>query len=73
MPHLDPGLLEAFDQYLRERERSRLSAETYRRDVHLFATWFEEANGAHPTLASITTTDLREYKQHLKRWRSCGR
>ncbi|MCP3962085.1 MAG: site-specific integrase [bacterium] len=66
MAHPLPDPLPAYAAFFEERERSPLSIETYLLDLRHFARWFDEANGEPWTPGRTTTTDLREFKQHLR-------
>ncbi|MBN2147995.1 MAG: tyrosine-type recombinase/integrase [Anaerolineales bacterium] len=58
-------ILQAFETYLQNQDRADLTVKGYRSDVLHFIRWFEQTNGETFTLAGVTPTDVREYRQHL--------
>ena len=62
------GAKNPFTLFLKHLEAEGRSANTincYRLDLAGFADWFLHSNGSDVSLASITPTDMRLYKQHL--------
>jgi site-specific recombinase XerD len=59
-------LMTEFEQYLRERYRSPLTARGYGADARQFAAWLEQVNKAAFNLSAVTPSDIREYRQHLQ-------
>jgi integrase/recombinase XerC len=58
--------LEAFLAALRGREASAHTLAAYRRDLTGFAAWFEGHVGTPCTLATITPTDVRDFRAQLR-------
>ena len=56
---------DAFFQYLESQDRSPLTVRGYRQDLAHFERWFVKTNGETCTLAAITPSDVRTYRQHL--------
>lgn len=54
-----------FATYLRGQDRSVKTIRSYLSDLHQFATWFEQTNGAPVTPQTVTPSDLREYRQYM--------
>ncbi len=57
--------LERFTHFLRQAERSPHTIANYLCDLRTFADWFASTNGEPLALASLTPTDLRDYKRWL--------
>jgi site-specific recombinase XerD len=56
------------DSFLKELERqevSELTIRNYRSDLSHFITWFEASTGEAFSPASITPTDIRDYRSYL--------
>lgn len=64
--------LDLFETWLREQDRSLLTMRGYLNDIRGFLVWYEQTNGVEGTLADITPTDLREYRQYLSVQRKCA-
>jgi site-specific recombinase XerD len=56
-----------FEKALAAEEASPLTIKNYLLDLSQFSSWFEGTNGKPLTLPAITPTDVREYKDHLRR------
>jgi site-specific recombinase XerD len=61
-----PPPLEDFRRHLEDRERSSSTVSTYLGVLGQFWRWYQETTGEEPSPATITTTDLKEYKQDLR-------
>ena len=57
--------IDLFFDYLKQQDRSPLTVSGYQHDLAHFARWFVQTNGETCTLAAITPTDVRSYRQHL--------
>jgi site-specific recombinase XerD len=57
--------IDTFIQDLTLQEVSAKTIASYRFDLTLFGRWFEETLGENFSPASVTPTDLRDYKSHL--------
>jgi integrase/recombinase XerC len=51
--------------WLQRRDRSPRTVRAYLSDLRHFARWFAQTNGQPPTPATITPTDVREYRQWM--------
>ncbi len=58
--------LDAFLTALRQREASPHTIAAYRRDLAGFAAWFRDHVGSTCTLATITATDVRDFRAQLR-------
>ena len=58
--------LEQFKDYLRKRDRSEVTIKGYCYDLQQFARWFGQTNGRPPTPATITPTDVKEYRAYMQ-------
>jgi site-specific recombinase XerD len=56
-----------FEKALVAEEASPLTIKNYLLDLSQFSSWFEGTNGQPLTLPAITPTDVRVYKDHLRR------
>jgi len=54
-----------FDLYLVNKGRSANTVTAYVTDIRQFSKWYAQTNGEDPTPATITTADIRDYKQFL--------
>jgi integrase/recombinase XerC len=63
--------LNAFLAALRKDHRP-LTLETYARDLHAFADWFEQTNGYALTPATLTATDVSQYRDWLARHKAAA-
>jgi site-specific recombinase XerD len=57
--------LNDFFQYLESQDRSPLTVRGYRQDLAHFERWFVKTNGEACSLAAITPSDVRTYRQYL--------
>lgn len=57
--------LERFTHFLQQAERSPHTIANYLCDLRTLAAWFETTHGEPWALASLTPTDLRDYKRWL--------
>lgn len=53
-------------RYLRRQDRSEATIKHYHHDLRQFARWFEQTNGRQPTLKTITSIDVREYRSYMQ-------
>ena len=58
-------MLELFQEYLNQQDRSPLTIRGYLADLKSFATWFHQTNGEVFTPTEVTPADIKEYRQHL--------
>lgn len=58
------NLIRGFGEFINQHN-SPATVAGYVMDVRQFADWFEQSNGYELTAASLTQTDVREYRQHL--------
>jgi len=58
--------LEQFSDYLHQQDRSRMTVKNYLHDLGQFARWFEQTNGRPPAPATITPTDVKEYRAYMQ-------
>jgi len=56
-----------FEKNLIESHRAKKTILGYVSDLRQFSVWFENTNGANATPKTITSIDLREYKQYLEK------
>lgn len=59
--------LAAYAKYLEDQDLSAHTVRGYVSDVASFARWFEQTNGEPFALPSVTPTDLREWREYLRR------
>lgn len=64
--------LSAFEQWLRDRDRSPLSVKSYLTDVRKFGQWFEQVNRRPLSPELITPQDVRDYREHLFKRKSAA-
>ncbi len=57
--------IQNFLHYLDAQDRSPLTIKGYEHDLAHFTRWFEQNNGETCTLAAITPTDIRSYRQFM--------
>jgi len=58
-------LLQRFEGHLAGEGKSPHTLVAYRRDLRLFAGWFETTNGKPLTPPAITPIDVRQYRSYL--------
>ena len=63
---MNPTLLTPFENYLTDRDRSLVTIKGYKSDMAYFASWFESRNAETFSPQAVTTSDVREYRQHLQ-------
>jgi len=55
-----------FLKFLREQERSKLTIQTYARDLEIFIEWFKQETGRIPEPDTVTPLDIRDFKGQLE-------
>ncbi|HNB50467.1 MAG TPA: tyrosine-type recombinase/integrase [Anaerolineales bacterium] len=65
-------LINHFIAFLQQQERTLLTPKGYPSDLSHFAHWFETTHAEILTLAGITPTDVRQYRQHMLRIEKCS-
>jgi site-specific recombinase XerD len=55
-----------FDAALADQEKAELTRAAYREDLEAFAEWYESAFLDPPTLALLASSELRQWKTHLR-------
>jgi len=58
-------VIQQFEQYLKEQDRSPYTVKGYGHDLRMFTRWFEQTNGEAMTPQTVTPSDMREYRQYL--------
>lgn len=58
-------MFEEFDKYLNQQDRSPLTIRGYLADLKAFGSWFQQTNSEELAPASVTPSDIKEYRQHL--------
>ncbi len=58
-------MFEEFDRYLNQQDRSPLTIRGYLADLKAFGVWFQHTNSEELAPASVTPSDIKEYRQHL--------
>jgi integrase/recombinase XerC len=59
------SMFEEFNRYLNQQDRSQLTIRGYLADLKAFDVWFQQTNGEALSPASITPSDIKEYRQYL--------
>jgi len=57
--------IQNFRNYLISQDRSPLTVKGYEHDLNHFERWYEKSNNETCTLAAITPTDIRSYRQFM--------
>lgn len=58
-------ILKEFQDHLQEQDRSALTVRGYLIDIGQFQHWFKQTNSEEFSLAAVTPTDVREYRQYM--------
>ena len=58
-------MLEEFDRYLNQQDRSPLTFRGYLTDLKAFGIWFRQTNGEELAPAGVTPSDIKDYRQYL--------
>ena len=58
--------IDRFAAQMREDEKSALTIRNYSDDLNFFATWYEAQRGQLPDFASLTKTDLIQWKECMR-------
>jgi site-specific recombinase XerD len=61
-----PQTVDRFDAHLVELERSPHTRANYREDLGAFRAWYLATYGEEPAVATLTATELREWKELLR-------
>lgn len=56
-----------FDQFLADNDLAENSRRAIRNDIRKFARWFTESNGEHFKVGRVTTRDVADFRDHLRR------
>ncbi len=59
-------MFDAFEAWLRSKDRSEHTIRSYLSDLRQFAVWFEQSNGQALSAQAVTSLDVRDYRQHLQ-------
>ena len=58
--------IEAFKTYLLENDKSLNTIKSYSQDINHFHTWIKTQSESPYLISTLTSTDLKEYADHLK-------
>jgi integrase/recombinase XerC len=58
--------LDAFTHYLRDDDLAERTITKYARELQRFAAWFEQTTGRPLAPAELSTTAVKDYRQHLQ-------
>jgi len=62
-----------FDQFLNAHDFSKDTRRAFTQDVRKFARWFSSANKERFVMSRITTRDITDFRDHLRREQGCER